>query len=93
MKVIFDVKCIRVTSMDNAVINVGKNWNVTQKGKGKGARDHVERLGCHPATGEPHPSAGDREYRAAPGRARGSGEVEASAASEKAGLPRTHPAH
>lgn len=58
MKVIFDLKQLHVTSMDNAVINVGKNWIVTRKkepeskAKKRGEPDLVERVGCDPADGD-----------------------------------------
>jgi hypothetical protein len=55
MKVIFDLKNLHVTSMDNAVINVGKNWIVTRKKEQsncekRGEPDRVERMGGDPAT-------------------------------------------
>lgn len=63
MKVIFDLKHLHVTSMDNAVINVGKNWIVTHKkqqteSEKRGESDRVEHLGDDPATGPESASTG-----------------------------------
>jgi hypothetical protein len=69
MKVSFDLKSLRVVSMDNAMINIGKNWIITSKGRGRkeqkgGERRRVERLGRLASdgdaprdarTGEPRP--------------------------------------
>ncbi|MGZ4107723.1 MAG: hypothetical protein ACXVDE_07455 [Tumebacillaceae bacterium] len=63
MKVIFDLKNLRVTSMDNAMINVGKNWIVSRKKapakcEKRGESYGVERVGGDQTTGNADSRAG-----------------------------------
>lgn len=64
MRVVFDLKKLRIDSMDNATLNIGKNWIVTVKKKEhekRGEKKRVEPLGGGSASGNARAGARTRE--------------------------------